>query len=153
MPAPVPSGAKRWAVPARPWILLLVDDEPDILEAVADLVEHELPNVKVLRATSGREGLDVLQSERIDGIISDFRMGGMDGLEFLRIARQCHPGIPRVMMTAYPDPELRRLARHEAKVQSFLSKLTGPEELLDRVCTMLTYQPATPRTIPATAAP
>jgi response regulator RpfG family c-di-GMP phosphodiesterase len=146
MPVTDPAGAKRWAVPARPWILLLVDDEPDILEAVAALVEQELPNVKVLRAKSGREGLDILQSERVDGIISDFRMGGMDGLEFLRIARQCHPTIPRVMLTAYPDPELRKLAKHEAKVQSFLSKLTSPEELLDRVCTLLTYQPAIPAT-------
>jgi two-component system probable response regulator PhcQ len=151
MPSTLPSAGKRWAVPDRPWIVLLVDDEPDILEAVADLVEHALPNVKVLRARSGREGLDLLQSERIDGIISDFRMGGMDGLEFLRIAHQCHPNIPRVMLTAYPDPEIRRLAKHEAKVQSFLSKLTSPEELLDRVCTLLAYTPSNQTSVAATA--
>ena len=142
MPAPDAPHAKRWSVPDRPWIVLLVDDEPDILEAVADLVEQEMPNVKVLRAKSGRDGLAILQSERVDGIISDFRMGGMDGLEFLRIALQCHPNIPRVMLTAYPDPEVRRLAKTEAKVQSFLSKLTSPDELLDRVCTLLTYKPS-----------
>jgi CheY-like chemotaxis protein len=129
-------------VPARPWILLLVDDEPDILESIGDFVERGLPGVKVLRAGSAREALAILQSERIDGIIADFDMAGMDGLEFLCIARQCHPTIPRVMLTGLADPDLRRLAKHEAKVQSFLSKLAEPDEILDRVCTLLTYQPA-----------
>ena len=142
MTLPDPATSKRRWVPARPWILLLVDDEPDILESIGDFVEQELPGVKVLRASSGREGLGVLQDERIDGIIADFNMAGMDGLEFLCIARQCHPTIPRVMLTAHPDPELRQLARRDAKVQSFLSKTTEPEDLLDRVCTLLTYQPS-----------
>ena len=136
-----PSG-KNWALRPRSWVLLLVDDEPDILEALGDLVEQTLPGVKVVRASSGREALGALQAERIDGIIADFNMGDMDGLEFLRIAKQCHPTIPRAMLTGYADPELRKLAKHEARVQSFLSKLADPDEFLDRVCTMLTYQPS-----------
>ena len=135
----------RRHVPARPWILLLVDDEPDILDAIGDLVETELPGVKVLRAASGHEGLGVLQDERVDGIIADYTMAGMDGLQFLAIARRCHPGIPRVMFTANPDPALVQMARHEAAVQGFLHKQAGPEELLDRVCdAFLTYAPAIP---------
>jgi DNA-binding response OmpR family regulator len=137
----VPSG-KRRVVPARPWILLLVDDEPDILETLGDLVEHELPGVKVIRANSGREGLGALQAERIDGIISDFNMVGMDGLEFLCIARQCHPTIPRVMLTAYQDRDLTRMAETDAAVQKFLYKGLGAEALLDQVEALLTYEPA-----------
>ena len=129
-------------MPPRPWILLLVDDEPDLLETLGDLVEQELPGVKVLRATSGREGLGVLQGERIDGIIADFNMHDMDGLEFLCIARQCHPTIPRLMLTAHPDPDLTELAEQDAAVQAFLSKLIGPEELLDQVQALLTYEPS-----------
>jgi CheY-like chemotaxis protein len=136
-----PRGEPR-VVPARPWILLLVDDEPDILETLGELVEQELPGVKVLRATSGREGLEVLQDERIDGIIADFNMAEMDGLQFLCIARQCHPTIPRVMLTAHADPALKQLAKREAAVESFMSKLIGPDELLDRVSALLTYEPA-----------
>lgn len=137
-----PPSGKRRAVPARPWILLMVDDEPDILEALGDLVEQKLPGVKVLRATSGREGLGVLQDERVDGIIADFSMAGMDGLEFLCIARQCHPTIPRVMLTAHAEPALTQLARREAAVQAFLSKLADPDEFLDRVCALLSYKPS-----------
>jgi CheY-like chemotaxis protein len=142
MPVTDPPRRKARLVPARPWILLLVDDEPDILETLGELVEQELPGVKVLRASSGREGLDVLQGERIDGIIADFNMGEMDGLQFLCIARQCHPTIPRVMLTAHADPALKQLAKREADVDSFLSKLIGPDELLDRVSALLTYEPA-----------
>lgn len=136
-----PFRSKR-TVPSRPWILLLVDDEPDILEAVGDFVEHELPGVKVLRAASGREGLGVLQDERVDGIIADFNMAGMDGIEFLVIARQCHPTIPRVMLTAHPDPSLKMLAREDAAVKAFLPKTGDPDELIDRVVdAFLDYQP------------
>ena len=134
--------SSRHQVAARPWVLLVVDDEPDILAAIADLVEHEIPGVKVLQAASGRQGLDALQSERVDGIISDFKMPDMDGLQFLIIARQCHPTIPRVMLTAYPDPVLTRLANEDAAVQAFLSKALEPEDLLDQVCALLTYEPA-----------
>jgi CheY-like chemotaxis protein len=134
---------RQRTVPARPWILLLVDDEPDILEAVGDLVESELPGVRVLRASSGREGLGILQEERIDGIIADFNMAGMDGIEFLVIARQCHPTIPRVMLTAHPDPDLVQLAEDDAAVTAFLPKQVGAEELLDGVCdAFLRYAPA-----------
>lgn len=133
---------KKRVVPQRPWVLLLVDDEPDILDSVGDLVEHELPGVKVLRVGSGREGLGVLQDERVDGIIADFNMAGMDGIEFLAIARQCHPTIPRMMLTAHPDPDLSRLARADSLVQDFLSKTVGASELVDRVAdAFLGYQP------------
>ena len=136
-----PRGPRR--VPSRPWILLLVDDEPDILDAVGDLIEYELPGVKVLRASSGPEGLGALQQERVDGIISDYNMPQMDGIEFLVIARQCHPTIPRVMLTAIADPALVRMAHEDALVRSFLPKHAGVDELLDRVCAdLLDYEPA-----------
>lgn len=138
-----PSSRRKRSVPARPWILLLVDDEPDILESVGDFVELELPGVKVLRASSGREGLGLLQDERIDGIIADFRMPGMDGIEFLVIARQCHPTIPRVMFTAHPDPAVSHLADVDADVEAFLPKNVAPDELIDRVANaFLTYRPS-----------
>jgi CheY-like chemotaxis protein len=119
-----------------------VDDEPDILDAVGDLLEHELPGVVVLRANSGREGLGMLQSERVDGIIADFNMPDMDGLQFLCIARQCHPSIPRVMMTATPDPDLVDLARQDAAVQDFLPKLMAPDEFVGRLTGLLSYTPS-----------
>ena len=125
---------------ARPWTLLMVDDDADLLDAIADLVEHGLPGVHVLRATSGREGLELLQGKHVDGIIADLAMDDMDGLQFLRIARQCHPGIPRILLTAHADPLLHQQAQQEADVRRFTSKLIEPEDLLHQVSDLLTYE-------------
>ena len=134
------SGERR-KVPVHPWVILLVDDEPDILVSLGDLVEDSLPGVRVLRAASGREALALLLGERVDAVISDFKMAGMDGIEFLYMARQHRPGIPRVMLTAHADLELTQRASSEGGVQAFLSKAISPEEFVDRVAGLLTYAP------------
>jgi CheY-like chemotaxis protein len=122
----------------------MVDDDADLLDALADLVEHGLPGVQVLRATSGREGLGLLQGKHVDGIIADLGMEDMDGMQFLRIARQCHPSIPRIMLTAHADPGLGQQAQDEADVLGFMSKLIEPQDLLDRVSHLLDDGPAAP---------
>ncbi len=133
MPLTFPSGKSRGTVR----VLLLVDDDADLLDALAELVEQRLPDVRVVRAKSGREGLGILQEKHVDGIVADFGMQDMDGLEFLCIARRCHPAIPRAMLTAHEDPDLGRLAKREAAVESFLTKLVDPDELLAKVNALL----------------
>lgn len=137
MPAIDPTRETPKAGPAHSWTLLMVDDDADLLDAIADLIEHNLPGVKVLRATSGREGLALLQGKPVDGIVADLSMDVMDGLQFLRIAKQCHPGIPRVMLTAHADPALDQQAKDEAGVQSFMSKLIEPKDLLSSISRLL----------------
>ncbi len=125
----------------RPWVLLLVDDEPDILVSVKALLESAIPNLKVIMAGSGRLGLEMLQKERIDLIMSDFKMPGMDGIEFLYQARRLHPNIPRVMVTAFGNEELARKAVTDAFVGAFLSKGGDPEQLVEGVSRLLAYSP------------
>lgn len=127
--------------PARPWVILLIDDEPDILRSLKDLIEMSLPGTKVIPASNGRDGLDILDKERVDVIISDFRMPGMDGIEFLYQARRHHPDIARVMLTAFADEELARRAISEAFVDEFISKAARPKEFLDRILHRLDYLP------------
>ena len=126
----------------RPWVLLLVDDEPDILVSVASLLEATIPGLKVITAPSGRAGLELLDRERIDLIVSDFKMPGMDGIEFLYQARRLHPGIPRVMLTAFGNEDLARRAVTDAFVGAFLSKGGDPEHLVEGVSRLLSYQPS-----------
>jgi response regulator RpfG family c-di-GMP phosphodiesterase len=128
-------------VPVHPWVILIVDDEPDILVSLGDLVEQSLDGVRVLRAASGREALALLLGERVDAVISDFKMAGMDGIEFLYMARQKRPSIPRVLLTAHADLELTRRASQEGGVQAFLSKAISPDEFIERVSGLLTYDP------------
>lgn len=135
-PAPPPQAA-----PPRPWVILLVDDEPDILSSVKAIIELAIPGTHVVPANSGRHGLELLESERIDLIISDFKMPGMDGIEFLYQCRRSHPLIPRLMLTAFADDDLMRRAITDAFVDSFIPKMAAPTEFLSRVKQFLVYRP------------
>jgi CheY-like chemotaxis protein len=113
--------------------ILLVDDEPDILESVKSLLERSIPGVRVLTATSGPKGLEVLARDELDLIISDFRMPGMDGIEFLQQCRRRKPAVARVMLTAFGSEELARRAVTEAFVHAFLSKGAEPDQLVQGI--------------------
>jgi len=105
-----------------PPTVLIVDDEPDILESLKLLIDSELPEVRVLTASSGPNALQLLRSGGVRLIISDYRMPGMDGFEFISQARKIQPGIPTIMMTAYPDPRLAARAVDELGVGLFIAK-------------------------------
>lgn len=77
--------------------LLLVDDEPKFLLAFSEALGGY--GIKVAYSESGEEGLDVLSRERFGVIISDYRMQGMDGIEFLRQASALSPCASRYLMT------------------------------------------------------
>ncbi len=126
----------------RPWVLLLVDDEPDILASMKTLLESSISSLKVITAASGRIGLELLERERVDLIVSDFKMPGMDGIEFLYQCRRHHPTIPRVMLTAFGNEDLARRAVVDAFVGSFLSKGSDPETLVEGVNRLLDYHPS-----------
>ncbi len=110
----------------RPSTILLVDDEPDILESLSDLLSAGLENVKVLAAPSGDAALAMMKKDNVDIIVSDFKMPGMNGLQFLEKAREIAPQVPRIMMTAYPDLDLALSAINEARI----TKPFDPERML-----------------------
>lgn len=135
----------RGGPPPRPWVVLIVDDEPDVLDTLKDLVEQSLPGTKVLTAATGREGIELLDGERVDLVMSDFKMPGMDGIEFLVQARRIRPEVPRIMITAFGDKELAQRAVLEAVVDEFLAKKMEPGELADKVEALLRYDPPSRR--------
>lgn len=120
-------------MPRLPAIILLVDDEPDILSSVKMIIESAIPGTTVLTANSGRVGLDLLSTERVDLVITDFKMPGMDGVEFLQRCRKMRPTVPRLMLTAFADDELIRRGIREAFVDEFIPKMASPDDFLDRV--------------------
>ncbi|HUR25902.1 MAG TPA: response regulator [Candidatus Thermoplasmatota archaeon] len=122
--------------------LLLVDDEPDILRSIGPLLERGIPGLEVIPASSGREGLAILDRGAVDLIVSDFRMPGMDGLEFLEQCGLRHPRIPRAILTAFLTQELRERAGSGVASDSFLSKAEAPSVLLDWVRRRIESVPA-----------
>ena len=113
--------------------ILVVDDEPDILDSLHDVLEAHLPETKVLMAPGGKEGLALLKKESVDLIIADYRMPGMDGLEFLTKCREAQPQVPRILITAYPELDAAVRAINEAQIQNFLTKPIMPEALMQAV--------------------
>lgn len=117
----------------RPSCILIVDDEPDILESLSDLFGAGIPDLKVQTALSGAEGLKQLASGPVDLILSDYKMPGMNGLQFLEEARRVAPQVPRIMMTAFPDLEIAIRAINEARITTFFTKPLDPQKTIDGV--------------------
>lgn len=86
--------------PIRPKILV-VDDEAGFRELCTDLLEEE--GYDTSSATHGREAMEALSKDpgAFHLVLSDINMPVMDGLEFLRAAKEAHPHVEIVLMTAY----------------------------------------------------
>lgn len=100
--------------------LLLVDDEEAILSSLKRLFRRD--GYHVLTATSGTQGLALLAQQPVDVILSDQRMPGMTGIEFLREARRLYPGTVRITLSGYTDLQSIIEAVNEGAVYKFLTK-------------------------------
>ena len=91
--------------------LLVVDDDARILSALRRTLRRE--GYEILTAESAREALRVLEERSVDLILSDHKMPGASGLQFLEEAARCQPAARRLLITGWteeiPQPELRRL--------------------------------------------
>ena len=118
---------------ARP-ILLAIDDDINVLEAVVqDLRRQYGSTYRVMRAGSGQAALDTLQQlkvreEAVSLLLSDQRMPGMTGVEFLEKAREIYPHSKRVLLTAYADTEAAIRAINTARIHYYLTKPWDPPE-------------------------
>lgn len=122
--------------------ILLVEDEEDIRLALKELLESSLDRVVVATASSGAEGLHSVQAARPDLIISDYKMPGMNGIEFLEASRAFAPDTPRILITAFPDLELAVRSINDAHIENFLQKPLDPVVVIAKVERILNMQAA-----------
>ncbi len=100
--------------------ILIVDDEQVILDVTADALGRSSFNF--LFAKSGEEGLTMLQKHDVHLVISDQKMVGMTGVEFLKKAKQMDKDIVTIMLTGYADIETAVKAINDAGVYRFIIK-------------------------------
>jgi thioredoxin reductase (NADPH) len=118
---------------AKP-ILLAVDDDTSVLEAVVqDLRRQYGQRYRIVRAASGGAALDIAtqlkeRGEAIALFLSDQRMPGMTGVDFLQKALPLFPDAKRVLLTAYADTEAAIQAINAAKIHYYLNKPWDPPE-------------------------
>lgn len=87
--------------------VLLVDDEPALLELYRELLAHLPSQPEVSTVTSGSRALAMLEAERFRLLICDLKMPKMDGLQVLSIVRRKYPELRTVALTAVQDEQFR----------------------------------------------
>ncbi len=112
------------------YTILVVDDENDNLQLFVRTLRK---NYNVISADNGAEGLEILRNEDVNMIISDHKMPGMDGTEFLKHSIELNPDAIRILVTAFADSEILVGAINEGKIYRYLKKPWTPPELLNTV--------------------
>ncbi len=87
--------------------ILLVDDDPSLLELYRQIFAQLPSSPEILTANSGSRALAMLEAERFRLLICDLKMPKMDGLQVLSIVRRKYPELRTVALTAIPDEEFR----------------------------------------------
>jgi thioredoxin reductase (NADPH) len=118
---------------AKP-VILAVDDDVSVLEMVVqDLRRQYGANYRIQRAASGQAALDTCEQLKKRGdtvalFLSDQRMPGMTGVDFLVKAMTYYPDAKRALLTAYADTEAAIQAINTAKINYYLTKPWDPPE-------------------------
>ncbi|MEA3363503.1 MAG: response regulator [Thermodesulfobacteriota bacterium] len=123
----------------RQFTLLLVDDNPTNVLLLVKIIELDLPEVRVLTASSALEGLELAEQESVDGAFIDVQMSQMGGLEMCRQLRSKPQTatIPLVLMTAHVASPQMRAEGLEVGAYDFISQPISNVEMLARIKVML----------------
>ncbi|MDQ4141302.1 MAG: FAD-dependent oxidoreductase [Bacteroidota bacterium] len=115
-------------------IIFVIDDDPQVLRAIErDLRKQYRKEYRILSAESGEVALEVvkvlkLKSEVVALFLSDQRMPGMQGVDFLEQAKEFYPEAKRVLLTAYSDTNAAIQAINKVQLDYYLMKPWDPPE-------------------------
>lgn len=112
-------------------VILFVDDEPNILKALARVFRFE--GVEVLTAATPEEGLKLLEDHPAQVVVSDQRMPTMTGVDFLEQVREHHPSAIRMMLTGYTDMEIAVDAINRGQIYRLITKPWNDDDLRSAV--------------------
>ena len=112
-------------------IVLFVDDEPRLLDAIVRMLRPLRTEWNVITAPGGAEALMILAAHKIDVIVSDMRMPGMTGAELLEKVAERHPGVVRFILSGQSDRE--SLLRSIGSTHQYLSKPCESQHLKQAV--------------------
>lgn len=107
--------------------ILIVDDERLERNGIKFLLKREKEEFRVLEACNGKDALGVLQTDRVDILLSDIKMPYMNGLELAAEVRRLRPELPIVIFSGYNDFSYAREALRYG-VSDYVLKPVDPEE-------------------------
>jgi len=107
--------------------VLQVDDDESFLEVAAGLLEDQSERLTVATESDAGAAMDRIAAESVDCVVSDYRMSGTDGLEFLASVREHDPDLPFVLFTGKGSEDIAAEALR-AGVTDYLQKGGGPNQ-------------------------
>jgi CheY-like chemotaxis protein len=113
--------------------VLLIDDNPDTREAVAQYLRINGHNVRT--APNGKDAMEALTSDTPDVVVLDYKMPEMDGISFLEVIR-CYlrwQSLPVILVTAYPEGAHIRRASELGVRKTFLKSEYELSDLLGHI--------------------
>lgn len=110
----------------REYPVLYVDDEPDNLRIFELTFRRDFT---ILTATTAQEGLELLSQHPVAVVLSDQKMPGIEGVEFLRRVRGLDPQVVRILVTAYGDAQILGAAINDGNIYRYLPKPWEPEDM------------------------
>lgn len=114
--------------------ILIVDDEPDVVFFISKIFQPQ--GYVTLTAGTGLEALKYIQElpARIDLVLLDLRMPGMNGIEVLKSIRKHHPNLPVIILTALPD---KRKECEAHGIDAYITKPYSVEHLYNTITQVL----------------
>ncbi|MFA6013450.1 MAG: EAL domain-containing protein [Gallionellaceae bacterium] len=101
-------------------VLLLVDDEENVLMSLKRILRRE--GYKILTASSAEEGLELMAQNSVNVVLSDQRMLGMSGVEFLRRVKTMYPDVVRMILSGYTEVGTLTEAINKGEIYQFITK-------------------------------
>ncbi len=111
--------------------VLVVDDDPWILELVKDMLATEA--CRVVTTTEPVKALPLMEWERADVLVADIAMPEVDGIDLVVRARKLFPSVPRILITAAPTLERVIRSVNEAEIYRVLVKPVSPKVLRETI--------------------
>ena len=123
--------------------ILIIEDSPTLRGMVRRALQKGLPDAVIREADEGRQALSQMSQKKVDLIITDLEMPGMDGQAFLSLLK-ANPILmkkPVLVFSSNITPELRERAREMPNVR-FLAKPADPEKIVQEASLLLGVKPA-----------
>jgi DNA-binding NtrC family response regulator len=101
--------------------ILIVDDDPALLEALPEAVRLRMEEVAIDTCDSAAAAVERIEARDYDAIVTDIKMPGMDGLALLAVIRQKRPATPTLLITGHGEHDLG-LRALEGGAYEYISK-------------------------------
>jgi DNA-binding NarL/FixJ family response regulator len=112
--------------------VLIIEDHKEYREAVRHFLELNHVSANMIEASSGEEGVLLAKRKKPDVVLTDFHLGGMDGLEAAGLIKKHLPKCKIIMLSIYDLKEILRRSGHEA-VRFFINKADLYEQLVPTI--------------------